>query len=345
MELGIYAPSPNVTVGSLDAARAVAEALLPLAPGRRDAQFDLSLDVLLAAESSGFGLCLFAERHLGHDIGAWIMAAAVGSRFDRMRSLVAVHPGLWDPVMTAKLAASLDRICGGRMAINVVNGNQDEEFRMFGGTVLKGEPRYKRTEEFIAILRGLWLNRTFSYSGDHYSLQDGQLLLKPASPTPPEIYSVSSSERGRESIADTCDWWFVGTPKDADSPYAVLRSMEKDIADMERRCRDRGRSMRYAITPFLALGPSTESALTSVVKQILEIETGTYVGKVEARMLPATRAGLVGTPKDVLEQLRRFQDLGIELVLCKLLPTVDNVHRIGAEVVSHLKASQPLFSP
>jgi FMNH2-dependent dimethyl sulfone monooxygenase len=230
------------------------------------------------------------------------------------------------------------------MAINIVNGNQDDEFRMFGGTVLKGEPRYKRTEEFIAILRGLWLNETFSYSGDHYSLQNGQLLLKPASPAPPEIYSVSSGERGRESIADTCDWWFVVTPKDAESPDSVLRSIEKDIADMERRCKARGRRMRYAITPFLALGPSTELALTSVVKQILEIEAGAYVGKVEARMLPATRAGLIGKPKDVLAQLRRFQDLGIELVLCKLLPTVDNVRRIGAEVISDLKAPQSLLS-
>jgi dimethylsulfone monooxygenase len=334
MQFGIYAPSPNVTVGSPEAARAVAEALHPLPPGRRDAQFDLGVDVLLAAEKAGFGLCLFAERHVGYDIGAWIMAGGIASRFDRMRALVAVHPGLWDPVMTAKLTVSLDRICGGRTAINIVNGHHDDEFRMFGGTVLQGEARYKRTEEFITILRGLWLNETFSYCGDHYNVQDAQLLLKPGSPTPPEIYSVSKGDRGRDLIADTCDWWFVGSPKDADSPDAVLRGLEKSIADMERRCRQRGRKMRYGVTPFLALGASTESALETVVKQILEIETGSYVGKIEARMLPATKAGLIGPPKEVLSQLRRFEDLGIDLVLCKLLPTSDNVRRIGSEVIS-----------
>jgi dimethylsulfone monooxygenase len=344
MQFGIYAPSPNVTVGSPEAAKAVAEALRPLPPGRCDAQFDLSVDVLLTAEKAGFDLCLFAERHVGYDIGAWIMASAIGARCDRMRALVAVHPGLWDPVMTAKLSASLDRICGGRMAINIVNGDHDDEFRMFGGTVLEGEARYKRTEEFITILRGLWLNETFSYDGDHYKVQDAQLLLKPASPTPPEIYSVSKGDRGRDLIADTCDWWFVGTPKDADSPDAVLRSMEKDIADMERRCRQRGRPMRYGITPFLALGSSTEVALTAVVKRILEIESGSYVGKVEARMLPATKAGLIGPPKEVLAQLRRFEDLGIGLVLCKLLPTADNVRQIGSEVISHMSNLQPALA-
>ena len=144
---------------------------------------------------------LFAERHLGYDLSAWLLASAVGSRFNRMRSLVAVHPGLWDPVMVGKLAVSLDRMCKGRMALNIVNGWFDEEFRMFGGTVLQGEERYRRTVEFIDILRGLWANETFSYDGQFYKVDKGQLLLKPATPTLPEIYSVSRSDRGRDFIA------------------------------------------------------------------------------------------------------------------------------------------------
>jgi alkanesulfonate monooxygenase SsuD/methylene tetrahydromethanopterin reductase-like flavin-dependent oxidoreductase (luciferase family) len=44
----------------------------------------------------------------------------------------------------------------------------------------------------------LWNNEKFSFAGDHYKIEDGQLLLKAATPTPPEIYSVSKGDRGRD---------------------------------------------------------------------------------------------------------------------------------------------------
>ena len=137
--------------------------------------------------------------------------------------------------MVGKLAVSLDRMCKGRMALNIVNGWFDEEFRMFGGTVLQGEERYRRTVEFIDILRGLWANETFSYDGQFYKVDKGQLLLKPASPTAPEIYSVSRSDRGRDFIAEHCDWWFVDMPKDTETIDDTVRGIEANIADMDRR--------------------------------------------------------------------------------------------------------------
>jgi dimethylsulfone monooxygenase len=193
MQFGLYAPIPMATVGSPEIAESAANALSVLPAGARDAQFNHGLNLLQAADAAGFELTLFAERHLGSDMSAWLLAGALASRLERIRALVAVHPGLWDPVMTAKLAVSLDRMCKGRMAINIVNGWFDQEFAMFGGKVLQGEERYKRTAEFIDILRGLWTNESFSYAGDHYRLEAGQLLLKPATSTPPEIFSVSTS--------------------------------------------------------------------------------------------------------------------------------------------------------
>ena len=262
MQFGLYAPIPMATVGSPEVAQAVSEALAPLPDGRLDAQFDLGVELLLAADRAGFELCLFAERHLGNDIGAWVLASAIGSRLDHVRALVAVHPGLWDPVMVAKLAVSLDRVCRGRMALNVVNGWFDEEFRMFGGTVLQGEDRYQRTVEFIDILRGLWTHETFSYAGKHYRVENGQLLLKPASSAPPEIYSVSRSDRGRDFIAGHCDWWFIDFPKKAGTVDEALRGLEEAVADMKRRADHAGRKVRFALNPFVALGTTSRMRST-----------------------------------------------------------------------------------
>ncbi len=342
MQFGLYAPIPMATVGSPEIAQSVAESLAPLPEGRRDAQIDHGADLLLAADAVGFDLCLFAERHLGSDLSAWIMASAIASQFEHIRALVAVHPGLFDPVMTAKLAVSLDRICKGRMAINIVNGWFDEEFRMFGGTVLQGEERYKRTAEFIAIMLGHWTHEKFSFSGDHYKVEDGQLLLKPASPTPPEIYSVSSGDMGRDFIAQHCDWWFVNYPKTAETTDEVLRGLEDAIEDMNRRTRAIGRKVRYALNPFVALGTSQEAAFDAVIKRIFAYDSDPDTRKLERRMLPATKAGCIGTPEQVMAQMQRFESLGLELVLCKMIPSVENIRFIGRELIAPLRGDDSL---
>jgi FMNH2-dependent dimethyl sulfone monooxygenase len=325
------------TVGSPEAAKADREALSPLPSGLLDAQFDHSVELLQAADEFGFELVLFAERHLGSDMSAWLLASAVGSRLEHIRALVAVHPGLWDPVMVGKLAVSLDRMCRGRMALNIVNGWFDEEFRMFGGTVLQGEDRYRRTTEFIDVLRGLWANETFSYDGQFYKVDKGQLRLKPATPTLPEIYSVSRSDRGRDFIAEHCDWWFVDMPKDTQTIDDTIRGIEAAIADMDRRTRAIGRKVRYGFNPFVALGRTQEEALDAVIKRIFACEPNPDVRKIESRMLPATKAGTIGSPEAVLRQLRRYESLGIELSLCKMIPTVDNISRIAEEIIAPMK--------
>jgi dimethylsulfone monooxygenase len=343
MQFGLYAPIPMATVGSPEVAQAVTEALSSLPDGRLDAQFNLGVDLLLAADGVGFDLVLFAERHLGNDLAAWVLASAIGSRLNRIRALVAVHPGLWDPVMVAKLAVSLDRVCKGRMALNIVNGWFDQEFRMFGGTVLQGEERYRRTVEFIDILRGLWAHDTFSYAGQYYKVENGQLMLKPASPMAPEIYSVSRSDRGRDFIAEHCDWWFVDFPKTAQTTDEMTRGIEEAVADMSRRAVRAGRKVRYALNPFVALGRSEEDAFRTTIERIFAFDPDPDTRKIEQRMLPATKIGCIGTPESVMRQLRRFESLGIELVLCKIIPTMENVQRIGADIVAPMRSGAALL--
>jgi dimethylsulfone monooxygenase len=343
MKFGIYAPNPNVAVGSPEVARAVAQALHPLEPGRRDAQFDHAINLLMTADALGFELTLFAERHLGNDIGAWIMASAIGCRFENMQALVAVHPGLWHPVMTAKLATSLDRICKRRMAINIVNGRRDEEMTMFGGEVLQGEARYECATEFIDILRGLCVQESFSLSGKHYQVDQAQLLLKPAGATPPEIFSVSTSDRGRDFIAQTCDWWFIEFPKAAESTDEVLRSVEASISDMNRRISQTGRKIRYALNPFLALGKNEEDALEATTRKIIaenEEPDAATIRRGKLGLLPATKAGCIGQAEKVRRQIKRFEDMGIELLLLKMVASVENVRWIAEDVIVPLKHSQ-----
>ena len=117
MQFGFYAPVPHVTVGSAAIDRSVAGALRPLAPGASDPAFELTRAMIVEGERLGFDIVLFAERHLGADLEAWVLGAAIAPSTSRIRTMIAVHPGLWHPAIVAKMAASLDRIAPGRMAI------------------------------------------------------------------------------------------------------------------------------------------------------------------------------------------------------------------------------------
>src|SRR5437868_6561348 len=201
MQFGMYAPVPHVTVGSREITRSVAGALAPLPDGEVDSAFQLAKDVLCEADTSGFDLVLYAERHLGADFEAWILAAAISSWTRNIRAMPAVHPGLWHPTLIAKMTACLDRLTTGRMAINVVTGWNEVEARMYGGDILLHEhDRYIRAEEFVRVLRGMWSETPFSFDGQFYQVKESQLLLKPATMSLPEIFTASRTEARPEQL-------------------------------------------------------------------------------------------------------------------------------------------------
>jgi FMNH2-dependent dimethyl sulfone monooxygenase len=337
MQFGLYAPIPMATVGSAEIAKAHAEACNPLPDGTRDLQLEHSVALLEAADRSGFDLCLFAERHLGTDLSAWLLAGAVGSRLEHIRALVAIHPGLLDPVMTAKMSVSLDRMCKGGMALNIVNGWFDEEFEMFGGTILRGEERYRRASEFIAVLRGLWENEKFSFKGQFFNYTDAHLLLRPGHARAPEIFSVSAGDEGRDFIAQTCDWWFINYPKTAETTDDVMRGVDEAITDMRRRAERDGRKVRFGMNPFVAIGPDEETGIKDTLQKVLKFDPEPDERKLQRRMLPALKAGLIGRPEKILKQIDRYRDLGLELILCKMIPDAENISLIGREIVTPAK--------
>lgn len=339
MQFGLYVTQPNALAGSPEIARSRDQALSPLNPGIVDEQFALGQDVLLEADRLGFDIILFAERHQGPDIAAWVMASAIGAQTKRLRSMVAVHPGLWHPAMIAKLAASLDRVCPGRSAINVVTGWNEREFRMYGGEVLLDSDarRYARAHEFIEVLRGLWCKTPFSFSGEFYKIEDSELLLKPATAHAPEIFTAARSEEGLEMVARTADWWFVDYPKTVKDATEVEASLKSKMADMTNRADRYGRKVRFAFNPFVAFGKSVETATEETLKRLMQFEPGSDTRLMRSRLGPPMKAGGLGPPSLVLDQMKRYRDLGIELLLLKFIPTVTNVRRIAEEIIDPMR--------
>jgi FMNH2-dependent dimethyl sulfone monooxygenase len=285
---------------------------------------------------------LYAERHLGADFEAWVLAAAVSSWTKNLIAMPAVHPGLWHPTLIAKMAASLDRLTTGRMAINLVTGWNEVEHTMFGGDVLlNNDDRYIRAEEFLLVMRGMWTQTPFSFDGRFYKVKESQLLLKPATSHPP-IFTASRSERGLEMIARHADWWFLDYDKSAADVAGVEDSLRRSIAGMKERAARYGRKVRFAFNPFIALGDSDEAALDRTKKLLTPDEPDADVRKMMSRVGPAMKSGCIGQPEKVQEQLCKYLDMGIELFLLKFVPTVEEVHAIRDEVIAPLRRARPV---
>jgi len=338
MQFGLYAPVPHVTVGSPEIEASVAGAQKPLPAGITDPAWNLSRDLLVEADKSGFDIILFAERHLGADMEAWILGSAIASLTSRIRSMIAVHPGLWHPQLVAKMAATLDRLSPGRMCLNLITGWNVEEHRMYGGETMLGDnDRYIRAEEFMHVVQGMWRETPFSYKGQFYHVEGAQLLLKPATPQPPEVFTASRSPRGLDMIAKVGDWWFLDYDKNALDTKAVMESLRVSMDAMRERTAKTGRKVRFAFNPFICFGNTREAAMDHAMKLITPTNAETDMRKIMSRVGPAVKAGCVGTPNQVRDQIDAFREMGIELLLFKFPPLISELHQIRDEIIQPLR--------
>jgi len=106
---------------------------------------------------------------------AWIFTAALSQVTRRLKFLVAFRPGFISPTLAAHQAATFQRVSCGRLLLNVVTGGDPVEQRRFGDH-LDHDQRYQRTEEFLAVLRGVsGTGKPFSFSGAHYEIENAAI--------------------------------------------------------------------------------------------------------------------------------------------------------------------------
>lgn len=336
MKFGIYAPVPHVTINSKEMRDAAKGAAHGLGEKEVDPGFLLSRDIVKIADESGFDICLVAERHLGPDLEAWIHASALTAYTENITLMPAFHPGLWHPVMLAKLSVSLDRLSKGRMALNLVPGWWEEEHNMFGGSLLQGtDERYVKAEEFADILRGVWSSPDkFSYNGQVFQIDNAELLLQPASAKPPEIFVATGSGRGLEMAARIADWWFVTYSRDAGGFEGTLKSVEEPIRDMNVRSQKYGRQVNYAVNAFVLVDDTDEKA-EKRAKKLLDEEVNEKFAAIQASSMAV---GLIGSAETIAERIKMYEEKGVGLILMKFYPTREDMERIGKEVLPKVKS-------
>ncbi|HEV8468422.1 MAG TPA: LLM class flavin-dependent oxidoreductase, partial [Candidatus Limnocylindria bacterium] len=198
------------------------------------ATFAYQRDLARRAEATGWDVTLIAELNLNDIKGpeadcleAWTTAAALAPLTERLELMAAVRPNFRLPALVAKETATIDHISGGRFTLNVVSAWWATESDMYGGAWVQHDERYARTEEFLAVLKGMWTRDEFTLEGRYYTIKRARLAPKPVQKPWPILYAGGESPAAKELIARECDAYLMHG-----DPPEVLASK---IADMRAR--------------------------------------------------------------------------------------------------------------
>jgi FMNH2-dependent dimethyl sulfone monooxygenase len=318
--------------------------------------WDLEYNVKLAriAEQSGFDYALSQIRFTAgygaeyqHESVSFSQALLQATT--KLKVLAAILPGPWDPVVVAKQLATIDHISNGRVAINVVSGWFRGEFHAIGQPWLDHDERYRRSEEFIRALKGVWTQDDFTFNGDFYRFRNYTLRPKPLQKPHPEIFQGGSSRAARDMASRVSDWYFTN----GNSPENIKAQVE----DIRGKAAANGHTVRIGVNAF-AIARDTEVEAKAVLDDILRNADPEAVNAFGAEVKNAGKASpegqgnwatstfedlvqyndgfrsnLIGTPEQIAERILALKDAGASLVLLGFLHFQEEVEYFGKRVL------------
>ncbi|WP_344818311.1 LLM class flavin-dependent oxidoreductase [Microbacterium soli] len=314
-------------------------------------------EIARTAEQGGFDVTLIPELSLNDikgvqapSLDAWSIAAGLAAVTERIELLAAVRPGFHNPFLTAKQAATIDEISGGRFTLNVVSAWWAEEAKQYGGLFSAHDDRYARTAEWVRVLRGLWSSTPFAFEGDYYRTEGTYLEPKPQ--RIPRIYAGGESEAGRTAITGFADAYLTHG--------GTVEEVGEKIADMRRRAAEAGRAPfeAFGMAAYAIVRDSEEEALAEV-ERITDVRTGAAYGsyqdfvskskldvQVDLKEYSVSNRGLrpnlVGTPDQVAERILRFSEVGVETLLLQFSPHLPELQRFAEEVIPRVRRLESL---
>jgi alkanesulfonate monooxygenase len=333
--------------------------------GERAPDIDYMGQIARSAEQLGFDAALTPTSSWCED--AWVMTAALTQVTKRFRFLVAFRPGFTSPTLAAQMAATFQRVSGGRLLLNVVTGGDDAEQRRFGDHLGKDE-RYERCGEFLHVIRELWSGEPVTFHGRHYDIEEARLI--PADPWP-ELFFGGSSPAALEVAAAHADVYLTwGEP-----PEAVAEK----LARVGERAAEHERTLRYGIRLHVISRDTAEEAWAQADKLLAglsadQIERSQSVQRAsqsegQRRMTelhggrtdnlevsPNLWAGvglvrggagtaLVGSHEEVADRIAEYHELGIDEFILSGYPHLEEAYQVGEGVIPVLRRRGLMADP
>jgi alkanesulfonate monooxygenase len=282
-------------------------------------------------------------------------AAAIAPMLQRLQLLLAVRIGETWPPQLARQLATIDRILGGRLTINIISSDMP-------GETLPSAPRYRRTVEGMHILKSMLHGEAIDFDGEFWKLKLDPASVGTLSGKAPPFYFGGLSPDAREAAAQGCDV-FLMWPDKAETVQAI-------IADMKQRAAKHGRTLRFGYRAHVIVRDTESEARTAAIRLLSKLDaaqgaairaksldtasTGVAAqsalregaaddGYAEANLwtgIGRARSGcgaaIVGDPDQVLAKLQSYRDMGIEAFIFSGYPHAAEADLFARHVLPHI---------
>jgi alkanesulfonate monooxygenase len=299
-----------------------------------------------------------------HD--TWVLASSLLAYTERMRFLVAVHPGLVSPTLLAKMSATFDQFSGGRLILNIVNG---ESRQLAGyGLHLGHDERYAHSDEYLTVWKRLMAGETVDFAGEHVRIDGGSIALPPVQRPHPPLWFGGSSPAALDVAAKHIDTYLSWgeTPPQAAEKIAALRGLAAGygradglrfgirlyviVRDTEEEAWAQADWLLRRMDPEVVARAQERFAASDSVGQRrmwslhrgaipdevrdLEIYPNLWAGMGLIRQGPGT--AIVGNPEQVVDRINEYRAAGIETFIVSGVPLLEEAYRVAELVLPHL---------
>ena len=311
-------------------------------------------NIVLTADKCGYDNILLPS---GYQLGidTTVFAAAIAPLVKQIRLLMAVRIGEDWPPQLARRIATLDRILGGRLTVNIISSD-------LPGETMDGGPRYQRTIEAMKILKILLNGEHLDFDGEFYKLKLDPPRMTTLSGKCPPLYFGGLSPIAREAAAEAADVYLMWPD--------TMDKVREVVADMRARAAAKGRTLRFGYRAHVIVR-ETEAEARAYADRLLSKLDAAQGDAIRAKSLDAANFGvqrqaelrsaadgdgfvednlwtgigrarsgcgaaIVGDPDQVLAKLRAYQAEGMEAFILSGYPHAAECDLFARHVLPHL---------
>jgi alkanesulfonate monooxygenase len=311
-------------------------------------------DIVHAVQDGGFDNVLLPS---GYDLGidTLAFASAIAPSITSMKLLAAIRCGeMWAPQLARQLA-TINQILNGRLSINIISSEMP-------GETLDGPSRYARTLETMTALRTLLSGKRLDIDGEHLQLHVDAPRICRDSPSTPQFYFGGLSDEARDVAAAGADVYLMWP----DTEDVIAET----IADLQQRASTYSRTLKFGYRVHVVVRETEDEARSAAAHLISAVDAATG-DAIRSRSLDSTSVGvrrqaelresagndgfvephlwtgigkarsgcgaaIVGTPRQVIDKIHRYEAMGIEAFIFSGYPHKDEAERFADLVLPHL---------
>ncbi len=308
-------------------------------------------------ERAGFDRVL-----IGYFSGApdgFLVGAHAASVTERLGFLLAHRPGFVAPPVAARKLATLDQLCGGRLAVHIIAGGSDAD-QAKDGDWTDHDARYRRAGEYLSLLRRTWTEPApFDHAGEFYRTRGTYSEIRCRQQPYIPIYGGGGSDAAIRALAPHVDIFMLwGEPLKETALFiervrkeaalhgrspAFSLSTRPILAATEGEAWDRAKAIldRVLINRGSAPAPQRQNVGSQRLLQAAadaELhDTCLWTSLAVATGAQGNSTALVGTPETVANALLEYYKLGATSLLIRGYDPWPDAIQYGEELIPRVR--------